>query len=44
VRPARGRFRVEPHAFGVKPGVDLDRLNQLVDELESEEDARKLGR
>jgi hypothetical protein len=43
-RPARGRFRVEPHAFGVKPGVDLDRLNQLVDELECEENARKLGR
>jgi hypothetical protein len=28
----------------VKPGVDLDRLNQLVDELECEENARKLGR
>lgn len=37
-------FRVEPHAFGFKPGVDLDRLNQLVDELEAEEHARKLGR
>jgi hypothetical protein len=35
---------VEPHAFGFKPGVDLDRLNQLVDELEAEEHARKLGR
>jgi hypothetical protein len=38
------RFEVRPHDFGVKPGVDLDRMNQLVDELESHETARKLGR
>ncbi len=25
-----------PHSFGFKPGIDLDKLNQLVDELESE--------
>lgn len=36
------RFEVRPHAFGFKPGVDLDRLNQLTDELEAEEAARKL--
>lgn len=36
-------FKVQPHSFGFKPGVDLDRLNQLVDELEAEEVARKLG-
>jgi hypothetical protein len=41
-RPARTRFRVQPHAFGVKPGIDLDRVNQLVDELEVEETASKL--
>jgi len=35
-------FRVEPHSFGFRPGTDLDRLNQLVDELEAEEHARKL--
>ena len=35
-------FRVVPHDFGVRPGVDLDRMNQLVDELESEEAGRKL--
>ena len=35
-------FCVEPHAFGFKPGTDLDRLNQLVDELEAEEAARRL--
>jgi hypothetical protein len=38
-------FRVEPHDFGpIKPGLDLDRMNQLVDELEAEEVARKLRR
>jgi hypothetical protein len=42
VRPPR--FEVRPHAFGFKPGVDLDRLNQLVDELEAEETARSLRR
>ena len=31
------RYRVEPHAFGFKPGVDTDRLNQLVDEMEAED-------
>lgn len=38
------RFRVEPHAFGLKPGIDRDRMNQLVDELEAEEVARRLRR
>lgn len=38
------RFEVRPHAFGVRPGVDLDRVNQLVDELDTEEVRRKLGR
>lgn len=28
------RFRVRPHSFGFKPGVDFDRLNQLFDEVE----------
>lgn len=31
----RKPFQVRPHSFGVKPGVDLDRLNQLADELET---------
>ena len=44
-KPAPGpRFEVRPHAFGFRPGVDLDRMNQLMDELESDETARKLGR
>lgn len=36
-------FRVTPHGFKVRPGVDLDRMNQLMDELESEESTKKLG-
>lgn len=36
-------FRVEPHHFGPRPGVDLDRLNQLADELDAEETVRKLS-
>lgn len=26
-----------PHAFGFRAGIDLDKLNQLADELEAEE-------
>ena len=37
-------FKVRPHSFGFKPGIDLNRLNQLVDELEAHESAKKLGR
>lgn len=37
-------FRVEPHSFGFKSGIDLDKLNQLVDELEVSEALRKLGK
>lgn len=36
-------FEVRPHAYGFKPGIDLDRINQLVDEIEAREAARKLG-
>jgi hypothetical protein len=42
--PARVPFRVIPHSFGFKPGIDLDKLGQLADQLEAEEFARKLGR
>jgi hypothetical protein len=34
---ARPAYRTRPHAFGFKPGVDLDRMNQLADELEATE-------
>ncbi len=30
-----------PHAYGFKPGIDLDKLNQLADELEVEAFAAK---
>jgi hypothetical protein len=46
--PARGahlpKFVVKPHAFGLRPGIDPDRLNQLVDELEVVETVRKARR
>lgn len=35
------RVVTRPHAFGFKAGVDLDRLNQLADELEAEAFASK---
>ena len=41
--PRPPRFKVEPHAFGVRAGIDLDRMNQLVDELDARAAARKLG-
>lgn len=44
-RPPRPpSFEVRPHTFGVRPGIDLDRINQLVDELEAADGARKLIR
>jgi hypothetical protein len=39
--PRPARFEVSPHDFGVKPGIDLDRVNQLVDELDAEAVAGK---
>lgn len=36
--------RTIPHAFGFKPGVDLDKLGQLVDELEAETFAASVDR
>ena len=38
------RFRVEAHAFGFPQGLDLDRMNQVSDELEAEDVVRKLAR
>jgi hypothetical protein len=37
------RFVVEPHPCGFKAGVDPDKLNQLVDELEVEDSGLKLA-
>ena len=36
-------YAVEPHDFGFRPGVDTDRLNQLVDETEVDRLVRKIG-
>lgn len=41
--PQVARYRVQPHAFGFRPGVDPDRLNQLADELEADEAARRIA-
>ena len=35
-RGRRPRFEVRPHAFGVKSGIDPNRLNQFVDELDGD--------
>jgi len=42
--PRPPRFKVEAHPLGLKAGIDADRLNQLADELESEELMQKLRR
>jgi len=42
-RPRVARFEVTPHGFGLKPGVDPGRLNQLADELESEQRAKTVA-
>jgi hypothetical protein len=35
-RPYRGAVpKTIPHSFGLRPGIDPDKLNQLVDELEA---------
>jgi hypothetical protein len=36
-RPQRGSApKTIPHSFGLRPGIDSDKLNQLADELEAE--------
>ncbi|MGH9417576.1 MAG: hypothetical protein ACRD01_13205 [Terriglobales bacterium] len=41
---AARRFSYQPHHFGTRPGLDLDRMNQLADELDARTRARQLGR
>jgi hypothetical protein len=38
---AKPKVVVRPHHFGFKPGIDMDKLNQLADELEVEAFASK---
>lgn len=33
-----------PHSFGFRPGIDLDKLNQLTDKLEADAIAESLER
>lgn len=40
---AAARFRVRPHKTTLRPGIDAGSLNRLVDELEDEAAAEKLG-
>ena len=42
--PRKPRVKVEPHSLSFKPGIDTDRLNQLMDELEADEYARRADR
>jgi hypothetical protein len=44
-KPPVHEFKVEPiHSGGFLPGIDPNRLNQLVDELQVEEFVRKASR
>jgi hypothetical protein len=42
--PAARPFKVRARALGFKPGIDQDRLNQLVDELEVDASAGRRDR
>ena len=42
--PSPEVFRVVPHSFGFKAGIDVNKLNQLVDELEVQEFVAKQRR
>ncbi len=41
-KPTADPPKTVPHSFGFKPGIDLDKLNQLADELEVESRAASL--
>jgi hypothetical protein len=41
--PSLEPFRVEPHDFRFISGIDLDKMNQLSDQLEAAAAAQKLG-
>lgn len=40
----RAPFKVIPHSFGFKPGIDQNKLNQLLDQMDAEEFVRKMNR
>ena len=37
-------FKIRAFVDGLQPGIDPDKMNQLLDELEAEEYARKQGK
>jgi hypothetical protein len=37
------RFVVKPHSFGFLPGIDRDKLGQLLDQLDTEDFIRKMS-
>jgi hypothetical protein len=37
-------FVVEPHSFQFKSGINTNKLNQLLDDLDAEEFLRKIAR
>jgi RNase adaptor protein for sRNA GlmZ degradation len=39
----RAPFKVIPHSFGFKPGIDQNKLGQLLDQLDAEEYVRKMN-
>lgn len=39
----RPRFRVRPHYSPFRPGVDVEKLNRLADQLEAEHRQRRLS-
>ena len=44
VRPRGGAVpKTIPHSFGLRPGIDPDKLNQLADEIEAEAYAAAAG-
>jgi hypothetical protein len=42
-QPSPPPFVVEPHSFEFKPGIDTNKLNQLLDDLDAEEFLRKMA-
>ncbi len=44
VLPKPHHIVTRPHPLGFKPGIDLDKLNQLADEIEAEEFAARIER
>jgi hypothetical protein len=43
-RDEQAKYVVQPHAGGFRPGIDPDKLNQLVDQLEVEDFAAEVKR